>query len=920
MRSVLLLLLFVVISGCGGSSTDPGGNPPPPPTGQAADLSIQAGDGQQADPGTAVAIPPAVLVKDAGGRPVAGASVQFTASAGGGTVSGATATSNAQGIATVGGWVLGQGDVQTLDAQVGSLSPAHFHATVTKLNEADIGPGGGILEINSAGTPFSGLRLTIPAGAFKTAGTWRIGVSASMPNVTLPAGFTVVGPALRIETTQGRADRMMTIRIPVQQVPGSLSVFLMFDPARNRMEMIPIIGRDQSSVTLGGSHFNPSLLLGPEQATAFRAGPASASGGVGYIIGAGAQSQMMLDALGFPSDQALAMIASQLWPAPETGSYGYPGGHGPAIALMEMFSSLSNLAIGPAIKLAWPAGPLADTAALAGLMTMAKRHFTGSPGASQVLADLAAAWAAQPPASRDSLTAINLRGMLMVSKVPQLMMFPEQLTAAPPGRVSRAVFAAMYGVANSTMWFSGPTTPLAPSGLTLGPNGFASRVANDVVGAPPFSAPAVLPLGGSFLYPVDQFADVPPAMMNALSATGATRDAANRSLATQAGFPDVVVEFQSTTGAPWVPADPTLEIRDSTAAVRTICRNCTNALQMYAVPEQQTVEATTNGTSHTGGASITPLGAHMAALIDALGIGNLVGVVSTQLDAALLDIPGVFGQLQRVAVPIHFPLLRRIFLIQPDSQLTTVSAPITLHAPVVNPPKLLPYEIAWAWGDGTTTVVALADSATHTYATTGTYQVKATLRYSAAGGLGPIPIAVARGKVTVAPPVFVWTFRSATVQSSTLPPGGIGAEATDTTIFNLVSGIVSNLLANPTNNSVAVLGIANGGPTCQAGAVLQRFPAGQVAASFDSTASFGLVGSCGDPDFSGNLTMGPLGNGTIIGSAAEVPNPDLITLPGGSINATMNGKNLTGTFVWNVRYSTGIGTYTVTFQALQAKP
>ena len=66
-----------------------------------------AGDNQTAAPGTAVATPPAVYVTDHSGTPYAGAAVTFTVSGGGGSVTGATAFTNAQGIATVGSWVLG---------------------------------------------------------------------------------------------------------------------------------------------------------------------------------------------------------------------------------------------------------------------------------------------------------------------------------------------------------------------------------------------------------------------------------------------------------------------------------------------------------------------------------------------------------------------------------------------------------------------------------------------------------------------------------------------------------------------------------------------------------------------------------------------------------------------------------------------
>lgn len=63
---------------------------------------------QTAVVGTDVATPPAVVVRDRFGNPVAGTSVVFTITAGGGTLASATAISNASGIAQVAHWRLGQ--------------------------------------------------------------------------------------------------------------------------------------------------------------------------------------------------------------------------------------------------------------------------------------------------------------------------------------------------------------------------------------------------------------------------------------------------------------------------------------------------------------------------------------------------------------------------------------------------------------------------------------------------------------------------------------------------------------------------------------------------------------------------------------------------------------------------------------------
>jgi hypothetical protein len=88
-----------------------------------------AGDNQTADDGTAVAIPPAVTVRDANGNPVAGVSVIFAVGMGGGTVTGGSQVTNASGVATVGSWTLGATGTNTLTATAASLPPVTFTAT-----------------------------------------------------------------------------------------------------------------------------------------------------------------------------------------------------------------------------------------------------------------------------------------------------------------------------------------------------------------------------------------------------------------------------------------------------------------------------------------------------------------------------------------------------------------------------------------------------------------------------------------------------------------------------------------------------------------------------------------------------------------------------------------------------------------------
>lgn len=92
-------------------------------------LLVEAGNDQTAAAGTAVPIPPSVRVEDSDGAPVAGLTVLFTATGGEGTVSGAEAVTDGNGVATVGSWRLGNRvGANTLSVSVDELAPVEFTA------------------------------------------------------------------------------------------------------------------------------------------------------------------------------------------------------------------------------------------------------------------------------------------------------------------------------------------------------------------------------------------------------------------------------------------------------------------------------------------------------------------------------------------------------------------------------------------------------------------------------------------------------------------------------------------------------------------------------------------------------------------------------------------------------------------------
>jgi uncharacterized protein YjdB len=97
--------------------------------GPAASTVKTAGDNQTAPFGAELPIAAAVTVKDVTDAPVAGAAVTFAIVSGGGSLTGATATTNTSGVAAVGGWRLGSTAANTMTAKVGTLAAVTFSAT-----------------------------------------------------------------------------------------------------------------------------------------------------------------------------------------------------------------------------------------------------------------------------------------------------------------------------------------------------------------------------------------------------------------------------------------------------------------------------------------------------------------------------------------------------------------------------------------------------------------------------------------------------------------------------------------------------------------------------------------------------------------------------------------------------------------------
>lgn len=147
--------------------------------GAAATVTKVAGDNQSATVATAVATAPRVKVVDAFGNAVSGVSVTFAVASGGGSVTGATVVTAADGTASVGSWTLGStAGTNTLTATAAGLIPVTFTATATAAAPATFD-----IEIRIIGSMSAGVQAAFSEAEAR----WEQVVTGDLSNVSLTA-------------------------------------------------------------------------------------------------------------------------------------------------------------------------------------------------------------------------------------------------------------------------------------------------------------------------------------------------------------------------------------------------------------------------------------------------------------------------------------------------------------------------------------------------------------------------------------------------------------------------------------------------------------------------------------------------------------------------------------------------------------
>jgi len=162
-------------------------------------FTISAGNGQSATVGTAVATAPVVLLRDAYGNAVSGATVAFAVAAGGGSLDTGSAVTDASGYATAGNWTLGTAKgTNTLSATVSGLATLTFTAT------ADPGAATQLVVSASDSTPAAGAKVT---GSAQLTDAYGNDVATS----GLAVGWTTTAGSLGADSTSTDSSGVATV-------------------------------------------------------------------------------------------------------------------------------------------------------------------------------------------------------------------------------------------------------------------------------------------------------------------------------------------------------------------------------------------------------------------------------------------------------------------------------------------------------------------------------------------------------------------------------------------------------------------------------------------------------------------------------------------------------------------------------------
>jgi hypothetical protein len=203
-----------------------------------------------------------------------------------------------------------------------------------------VSPSAGITIVHKAGDSLDGLMIDVPAGAFTATQELTI-ASASIQSHKFGADVQPITPFIAINPGSAYAQRPVSITIPVRVPANSFGIPMAYNPRTDKLEVLPIIGLTDTSITTYLADFAPGS---PTSSTLSRLGLSkpdiSFADLLGLFIIAASSAALDLTA-NYPSG---FLPGVNDWQFTNFGSTWAPGGHcdGQSVTMMWYFNNRSS--------------------------------------------------------------------------------------------------------------------------------------------------------------------------------------------------------------------------------------------------------------------------------------------------------------------------------------------------------------------------------------------------------------------------------------------------------------------------------------------------------------------------------------------------------------------------------------------------
>lgn len=125
--------------------------------------------------------------------------------------------------------------------------------------EMTIGKAGGSLAVDKEDSSVSGLTLTVPAGAYEQDLNFAIS-ETEIKDHSFGDLFEPITPLISIDNGHGFAQKPMTLTIPINLAPDEFALAFYYDPETGRLEGIPTVDLNSSSMTIMTAHFSDIVV------------------------------------------------------------------------------------------------------------------------------------------------------------------------------------------------------------------------------------------------------------------------------------------------------------------------------------------------------------------------------------------------------------------------------------------------------------------------------------------------------------------------------------------------------------------------------------------------------------------------------------------------------------------------------------